>query len=176
MLFRSAAAAECGVDLARLVAVREPGGDRRLDGLHWAELLGAMVDGFDVLLLGPGLGRVGDATVRRVVARLRARGAVAVTVGLPAFGADLSVRATDVRWQGLGDGHGVARSRVVRVEVAGRRMPRSRVADLLLPGPDGRVRRVDEVVSAVSAEVGSAEVGSAEAMSTDVVVPLRRTG
>jgi len=165
-----AAAAEAGVDLARLVAVVEPcqvgasaapvngvvadeGG--RFDGLHWAELLAAMVDGFDVLLLGPELRRVSEGTARRIVARLQSRGAVAITVGLPAFGADLRLRSTGARWQGLGEGHGVARGRVAGVELSGRRVPSPRRADLWLPGADGRPAAVEGDVA---------------------VLPLRRTG
>lgn len=158
------AAAEAGIDLARLVAVVEPD---RFDGLHWAELLAAMVDGFDVLLLGPGLQRLSASTARRIVARLQSRGAVAVTVGAPVFGADLRLRSTAVRWQGLGEGHGVARARAVGVELTGRRVPSTRRTDLWLPAVDGRPTPRPTDVAHTS--------DTSDTIDT-AVLPLRRTG
>lgn len=146
-----AAAAEAGVSLERLVAVHDV-----TDEAAWADILAACIDGFDVVLLGPGTQVVRPATARRLVARLQSRGAVAVTVGAPVFGADLRFDATAVSWVGLGDGHGVARGRTVRVELTGRRTPRPRHAECWLPAADGRTYPVVE--------------------PAPVVVPLRRTG
>lgn len=135
------AAAELGVAVERLVQVAEPAGRTWADG-DWAEVLGAMVDGFDVLLLGPGAQRVRAGTARRVTARLQARGAIAVCVGAPVFGGDLRLTTTGHRWMGLGDGHGVARARQVEAVLEGRRVPRPRHLPLWLPGRDGGVRPV----------------------------------
>src|SRR5699024_7127411 len=62
-----AAAAAAGLDLARVVAVPRPGPDA-------AGVLGALVDGFDVLLVGP-CPHLGPAGRRSLSARLRQRGA-----------------------------------------------------------------------------------------------------
>ncbi len=139
-----AAAAEAGVALERLVAVVEP--DTPFDDTRWADLLAACIDGFDVLLLGPGTQQVRPATARRLTARLQSRGAVAITVGAPVFGADLRFECTSATWSGLGDGHGVARQRRAAVELTGRRVPRARRAELLLPDADGRVDTVESTV------------------------------
>jgi hypothetical protein len=156
-----AAAAEAGVVLERLVAVVEPDHTAR-----WADLLAACIDGFDVLLLGPATQQVPPAVARRLAARLQSRGAVAITVGAPVFGADLRFDCAASTWSGLGDGHGVALGRRTTVELTGRRVPRTQRADLWLPAADGRVRAVDPIT------VADADATAA----ADVVVPLRRTG
>jgi hypothetical protein len=152
----------------RLVLVAEP--TQRFDDGQWAEVLAAMIDGFDVLLLGPGAHAVKAVTARRLVARLQSRGAVLLSVplssalaGAGVFGADLRFEATDAAWQGLGDGHGVARGRRASVQLSGRRVPRPRRAEMWLPTADGAV----EAVVALAA-VASAQPASASA--------LRRTG
>ena len=159
-----AAAAEMGIALERLVQVVEPAGDRWSDG-QWGDLLAALVDGFDIVLLGHGARRVRPAVARRVVARLQARGAVLVVVDAPVFGGDLRLTATELVWEGLGDGHGVARSRRVTVCLEGRRVPRPRHAGLWLPAHDGQPRPLEAVrIEAVTVEPDA------------TVVPLRRTG
>jgi hypothetical protein len=142
-----AAAAEMGVALERVVQVVEPREAKAAwsDG-QWGDLLAALVDGFDVVLLGPGARRVRPGVARRVVARLQARGAVLVVVDAPVFGGDLRLAATDLAWEGLGDGHGVARSRRVTVCLEGRRVPRPRHAELWLPAQDGRPLPLDAAV------------------------------
>jgi hypothetical protein len=152
-----AAATEAGVVLERLVAVTGEFSDAQ-----WADLLAACIDGFDVVLLGPGTQAVRPPTVRRLLARLQSRGAVAITIGAPVFGADLRFDCTDSVWIGLGQGHGVAQGRVAQVTLTGRRVPRTRAARLWVPSVDGRVAAVPpgEVTQQVSQQV----------------VPLRRTG
>ncbi len=153
-----AAAAEAGVVLHRLVAVVEPADDPCSDSL-WADLLAACIDGFDVVVLGPGTQQVRPATARRLVARLQARGAVALAVGAPVFGADLRFEAITQTWAGLGQGHGVAQGRRVEVSLSGRRVPQARRTEWWLPAADGAVRPVEPA-----------------AQQPPVVVPLRRTG
>ncbi|MEO7370966.1 MAG: hypothetical protein ABIZ69_08895, partial [Ilumatobacteraceae bacterium] len=114
------AAADMGLALQRLVMVA---GDP-----PWVDVLAAMIDGFDVIMVGQGVGRLAGGAVRRLQARAQSRGVVLLTVGVPALGADLQVKADDDRWGGLGSGHGVATGRRVSVEVGGRRMPRPRRA------------------------------------------------
>jgi hypothetical protein len=148
-----AAAVELGVVPERLVLVNEPG---RAPGVRFgdatcAEVLAAMIDGFDVVVLGPAAaGGVRPASARRLIARLQARGAVAVVVGAagnPAdngsFPADLTLTADGVEWLGLGDGHGVAQGRRALVQSGGRRMPRPRRAHLWLPAADGRAATIE---------------------------------
>lgn len=132
-----AAAVELGIVPSRLVMVAEPAD--RFNETTWADALAAMIDGFDVLLLGSGAMRVQAAIARRLIARNQARGAVIITVGNSSvFGADFRFEATDTSWRGLGDGHGVADSRQTRVLLSGRRVPRPRHVELLLPAADGR--------------------------------------
>jgi hypothetical protein len=164
-----AAAVEAGVALERLVAVSEPvdaaGAAHPFSDTQWADLLAACIDGFDVLLLGPGAQQVRPGTARRLVARLQARGAVAITAGAPVFGADLRFECTSSTWMGLGDGYGVAQGRVAEVALSGRRVPQTRHGEFWLPSADGRVR----AVGVPQRERDGADAGS-------VVVPLRRTG
>lgn len=154
-----AAAVELGVAPERLVMVAEP--TPHFDDGQWAEVLAAMIDGFDVLLLGPGAQAVKAVTARRLVARLQSRGAVmlsvvstgvvstGVSVGAPGvFGADLRFEATEAVWQGLGDGHGVARGRRASVQLSGRRVPRSRRSEMWLPTADGAVEAVVSIAAA----------------------------
>lgn len=137
----AAAAGELGVVLERLVVVREP--VTGFDDRRWGEVLAAMVDGFDVVVLGPALEHLRPGTARRVASRLQARGAVAIVVAHSersgVFVTDLRLEARQSQWEGLGAGHGVACSRRTVVELAGRRVPRPRRCELLLPGGNGRV-------------------------------------
>ena len=157
-----AAAVELGVASERLVMVAEP--VQRFDDGQWAEVLATMIDGFDVLLLGSGVRAVKAVTARRLVARLQSRGAVLLSIAPSGvFGADLRFEATDAVWQGLGNGHGVARGRRASVQLSGRRVPRPRRAEMWLPTADGAV---EAVVSIAAASV-----------ATDTSPPaLRRTG
>ena len=133
------AAADMGVALERLVMVT---GDP-----PWVDVLAAMIDGFDVILVGRGVGqggsRLGAGAVRRLQARAQSRGVVMLTVGVPALGADLQLTTDDDQWVGLGQGHGVATGRRVSVELGGRRMPRPRRATVWLPGAGGALAAVD---------------------------------
>jgi hypothetical protein len=125
------AAADMGVELRRLVMVN---GDP-----PWVDVLAAMIDGFDVILIGQRVGRLAQGAVRRLQARVQTRGVVMLTVGVPALGADLQLTADDDQWVGLGDGHGVATGRRVLVELSGRRMPRPRRATMWLPDASGGI-------------------------------------
>jgi hypothetical protein len=125
------AAADMGVALQRLVMVA---GDP-----PWTDVLAAMIDGFDVVLIGPVVGNPGSGAVRRLQARAQSRGVVMLTVGVPARGADLQLSPTDDHWRGLGNGHGVATRRRVLVEVGGRRMPQPRRATMWLPDTNGAI-------------------------------------
>ncbi len=137
-----AAATELGVVPARLVMVTEPvvGVTAGFDDATWADVLAAMIDGFDVLLLGPGTLRIRTGTARRLVARAQARGVVIITIGAnAAFAGDLRFDVTQAQWQGLGEGCGVANGRRARVQLSGRRVPRPRHTELWLPTAAGGI-------------------------------------
>lgn len=137
------AAVELGVPVERLVRVDAGPGDgsagRDARGELWAEVLGATVDGFDLVLtrVPP---RVPAGLIRRLQTRIRAKGVVLVVVGEPgALSADVTVTGGAVRWDGVGVGHGHLRARRVTAEVTGRRVPRARRTDLWLPAVDGGI-------------------------------------
>jgi len=137
------AAAELGVPLERLVRI-DPAPDERNGAAAWAELMGAVLDGFELVVtrVPP---RAGAAVLRRVRSRVQHRGAVIVTVGgrLPgAWSPDITVRAAAATWEGVERGWGHLCGRRVTVESSGRRCPRPRRAELWLPGPGGVIAPV----------------------------------
>ena len=105
------AAAQLGVDLSRLALVPRPGGDA-------ATVLGALIDGVDIVVLGPGLALV-DADRRRLMARARERGTVLISAA-PWPGAQVVLTAEHARWTGLGAGDGYLRARELTVTRSGR--------------------------------------------------------
>jgi hypothetical protein len=119
------------VSLERVVSVVEPP-DAPFGAARWADLLAALIDGFDVVLLGAGLRSVGERQARRLQARAQHRGVVLVTVDVPAFGADLRLITEESEWVGLGEGYGVAVRRTVQVECSGRRAPRAQRGEVVL--------------------------------------------
>jgi hypothetical protein len=134
------AAAQAGVDLARFALVPDPGPDA-------ATVLAALVDGIDVVLVGPDA-PLADADRRRLSARARERGAALVTtVAWP--GAHVVLEAGAARWSGVGAGDGRLRTCALTVRRTGRgsaAVPTS--ADVVLPFappgehvPAGPVRR-----------------------------------
>jgi hypothetical protein len=129
------AAAELGVELERLALVPVPGN-------RWPAVAAALLDGMDLLLLGPP-GRVRPSDARRLVARAREQGTVLVV--LEPLGArcwpevpDFRLSIAGATWEGLGNGHGHLRSRRVEVVTVGRRAAvRERRTVLWLPSPAG---------------------------------------
>ncbi len=151
-----AAAAEAGMVLERILVVAA------LEPRATLEATAALVGSVDVVLLGPGV-RFGVADQRRLAARLRERGSVLIRLGGGAHGAgvwttgarpskgragdlhgaDVRLQVVSSRWNGLGDGWGLLRSRHVSVRAQGRgAAARERIVDLLLPGPDGSPARL----------------------------------
>ena len=113
-------------------------------GADWSDALGgdvlaALVDGVDLIVVGPETRTVRPATARRVIARLQARGAVMLAIDQPVFGADVRLDTAGSVWEGLGAGHGLARERSVEVAVSGRRAARSERHACRLPGESGAV-------------------------------------
>lgn len=142
------AAAQMGVPLERLALVPAP-------GERWAEVVAALLDGVDLLLLSPPAGlRAPDA--RRLAARARERGVVLVPVrhgpGRWPESPDVRMEADPVEWTGLGAGFGYLRHRRVEIGVEGRRVAggRRRSASFWMPGPQG-VRPAEPVQPAEAA-------------------------
>ena len=132
-----AAAERLGLPLERLVVVPD------LEQIQWPTVVATLVEGFDVILAGsPAALRPADA--RRLVARLRERGATLILVGWPARRwaerPDLTLQTTEVHWEGIGQGWGHLAARRVAITVSGRRgADRPKSAEFWLPGPDGRL-------------------------------------
>jgi hypothetical protein len=159
------ACSEAGIALERLVVVLDPGRSRgstssvRSDE-SWGQVLGALVDGFDLVLFG-GASQLRPGTARRVQTRVQSRGAVMLLVGPPGpFSCDVQV-TSESAWEGLGDGHGHLRARRVDLAVDGRRIQRTRRGSIWFPDGAGDV-------TAVGAGAAASEPAA--------TIPLRRTG
>jgi hypothetical protein len=129
------AAAGVGVEPGRLLLVGEP-------GRRWPQVTAALLDGCDLVLLGPPGPPAGHAA-RHIGAMLRRTGGVLVVAGdWP--GAQARLWVATQQWAGMGAGHGRLRSRRVHV-LAARRGAATRPASqwLWLPGPDGGVVAAD---------------------------------
>ncbi|MEV5827350.1 hypothetical protein AB0L25_17400 [Spirillospora sp. NPDC052242] len=126
------AAAGMGAAPERLLLVDEPGG-------RWADVVAALVEAVDLILLRPP-DRPDPAAVRRLSALARRHGAVLALADAPAWpGVRLRLRTAAPSWEGLGAGHGRLRGRRAEVVAEGRDVPRGRRARLWLPAPDGTV-------------------------------------
>ena len=139
-----AALAERGVDLGRWALVDLPGTTR--GGSLAADVLGAVVGGFDLVLMDPSI-RVSGATARRLLARMREHGtslifALGSAPTDSAAGLQPEVRLTieQTRWTGIDDGHGRLLARRAEVTVTGQgAASRPRRMLMWLPSQDGRV-------------------------------------
>ncbi|WP_454777937.1 hypothetical protein [Georgenia muralis] len=122
------AAAGAGLDLDRVAAVPAPGPDA-------VSVVGALVDGFDVLVVGrsPALT---DRDRRLVAARIRTRGAVLLSTH-PWPGAHVVLQATRPAWQGLGQGWGHLVEQELTVRAAGRAGAARSGEVRVRVGPDG---------------------------------------
>jgi hypothetical protein len=129
-----AAAAEFGVDLDRIALVPDPGAEL-------VAVLSALIDGFDLIVLGPVLPRgIQPQLARRLTGRVRNRGAVLLST-TPWPGADLELSVSARRWHGITpDGFGYLQSRTLVATSRGRgAAARLQTAALQLPGPGGAV-------------------------------------
>jgi hypothetical protein len=132
-------AEQAGVALHRLIVVTEP------QRSAWGSVAAALVDAFDVVVVGTGYG-VSARDARRLLSRARERGGVIVDV------ADCWPEAHDIvlevaaqSWSGLGDGHGTLEARRVEIAVTGRRGVRPRMVPLWLPGASAMPEAIDPV-------------------------------
>lgn len=135
------AAADYGIELSRLPLVPCPGPD-------WVGVIGALLDAVDVVVARTPA-RLADGDIRRLAARVRAKGAVFVPFATgparstpwPHADVRLSVECAD--WSGIGLGYGRLRRRQVLVSAEGRgQAARRRATGLWLPDPAGGVEPV----------------------------------
>lgn len=127
---------EFGIPLDRVVSVSS--------GSSTAEVIGAVLDGFEVVIIGSA--SMSQGLARRVAQRVRSREAVMIAIaGSGALPVDLELITVDPHWSGIGRGTGRLVSRQVRVERAGRRSPRSVAVDLVLPAESGAISLAEEV-------------------------------
>jgi hypothetical protein len=126
-----AAAAERGIDLARLVLVPFLGSQDR-----WTQVVAGLFDAVDVVLLIP-RAAVRPSDARRLAARSRDRGSVLIVLDHRANWSgpsDLRCTVTRSEWSGLSRGHGLLAARRYELEVSGRgAAARPRRAPLQLP-------------------------------------------
>jgi hypothetical protein len=132
------AAAEAGLDPARLILIADP-------GRSWPQVVASLLDGFDIVLLRPP--ESPSAQLRRKLeAAARRYGSVLLVAGdWP--GAQARLAVTDEEWIGIGTGHGRLRARKARVVASGRGAgERPRSCWLWLPGPEGGVAAAESAV------------------------------
>ncbi|MFJ3406204.1 hypothetical protein [Promicromonospora sp. NPDC090134] len=119
-----AAAADAGCDLTRTLVVPLPDGS----AVDAPAVLAALVDGMDVVVVGPGVALL-DHDRRRLTARARERGTVLVpaapgSTARPGAGdwggAQVVLEATAGEWAGVDHGVGWLRRRTLRVRRTGR--------------------------------------------------------
>jgi hypothetical protein len=138
------AAAEYGIDLARLAIVPSTGaqGAAGAVGAAWTTAVGALLDAVDIVAARPPP-RLVPGDIRRLAARARTRDSVLIPFLTAADswpGADVRLTATDARWSGLGSGHGRLKRRLITVSAEGRgQAARPRTASLWLPAANGGV-------------------------------------
>lgn len=141
-----AAAAEMGVALERVAVVRS-------DERRAAQVLAALVDAFDLVVIGDEH-RPDRGEIRRLQSRARERGAVLLRLARSeqgrsreqssrehsddGWGADVRLECGPPMWSGPGQGWGHLQARRTTVTARGRRgFDRPHRVDLWLPGPDG---------------------------------------
>ncbi|HSS10082.1 MAG TPA: hypothetical protein VLL25_09365 [Acidimicrobiales bacterium] len=154
------AAAELGIALERFALVPDP-------AEQWPVVTAALIDAVDVVLVRPSR-RVWPADARRLRARARERGTVLVPCGGSwPEGADLRMVVARSGWQGLGQGDGSLRARLVEVVASGRgAAAREHRIQLWLPGLDGAVAAC-EGSDRLAAEGLAADELAAEGLAVD---------
>lgn len=153
------AAGTLGVALERTVFVDVPeprSRDRTSDATtsqDLAAVLSAIVDGMDLLVLSHRVVTgMSPALVRRLQTRIQAKGSVLVVIGDPgSVAADVRLTARTRQWEGIGQGYGHLRRRLVDLELHGRRNGRVRRHAVWLPDATGGL---------MSAEVSSLHIES----------------
>ena len=153
------AMAEAGVPLQRVIRV-----DAAADGAdaaRWTERVGAVLDGFEVVLLPDR--RLPDGLWRRLAQRVRSTGAVVIVLAptSPALAVDTVVMTERPGWVGVGRGTGRLLGRRVEVVRDGRRSPRRLATRLWLPHPCGRPLAAGDT-GTDDTDVGDTDTGAVE--------------
>lgn len=157
--FGVVAAADTGLDPARLLLVPDP-------GPNWPQVVASLLDGCDLVLLRPP-DRPSAQVRRRLEAAVRRYGGVLLVAGAWE-GAQVRLRVTSQGWAGIGMGHGRLRGRRVRVVADGRgEWSRAHARWLWLPGPDGTVTQADnpampDCLEPICPEIGFSYFGLSE--------------
>lgn len=136
------AAATIGVSLERTVFVHHA------DTADTGAALSALVDGVDLVVVSRSVvSTLSASLVRRLQSRAQSKGSVLLLIGdPPSTSVDVRLTARTVHWEGVGDGHGHLRRRLVSVEMEGRRCPRRRIHTVWLPDASGAPARVDHLI------------------------------
>lgn len=121
-----AAVAEQGGRLDCLALIPDPGPDP-------AAVMSVLLDGLDLVLLGPAVASVAPSRARVLAGRVRAAGAV-LLVGPGWPGADLMLAGRHCRYGGLGAGAGRLASVSTVVRCSGRSAPAPRTAEWVAAG------------------------------------------
>ena len=177
------ARAEFGGPLERPARVDTGGDDSAERERHWVDVMGAAIDGFDLVLTRVPVGlRNGrrPAAVRKLGSRLQQKGAIVLTLGAAgALGGDIELRAQRTVWEGLGAGSGHLRRRTIDVEAGGRRVPGRRTCSIELVGVGSNLELVSGVPAGATgdrdpqAELLAEMVGAVEvAGMVDAVEPI----
>lgn len=171
------AAAAFGIDLSRLILVPAP-------GERWLSVTSALAEVIPLIAVHPG-GRVRDAEVSRLSARLRDRGCTllvtepgaAETRGAETHGSvprsadrwpqsEGSIRLHDPHWHGLGAGWGLLSDCTVTVTAQSRHSARPSSVRVQLPGGHGAVEAAATELTALPSLADSAASGRAESTRT----------
>ncbi|MFC5299498.1 MAG: hypothetical protein ACTIMA_14095 [Brachybacterium tyrofermentans] len=123
-------AVDAGLDPCRLAHVPAHGEQR-------PQVLSALADGVDVLVLGPDLD-LAPVLWRSLLGRARTADTL-VLAAAPPGRADLTLRSTTLRWTGLGAGSGRLRTRRLEVLASGRGIAGQREVEVLLPQVGGMI-------------------------------------
>lgn len=148
-----AAAAEAGLDLDRTVVVPKPGPDA-------PSVLGALIDGFDVVVLGH-CRALSDTDRRSAGHRLRSRETVLLSGGAWP-GAQAVLEVGERSWLGVGAGEGVLTGREATIAGYVRGLGQPRRVRILM-GPDGDVTPVGQQPRLVPSKGGRDEIDLARA-------------
>ena len=131
-----AAARDFGVAVQRVVSV-----DAGDVGARWARVLGAIIDGFDIVITSTF--RCSAPEARRLHQRVQAQSTVLITLGVPMHVTpDVVMRIETASWQF--NSH--ARSREMNVSSGGRRAHRAGAHSVLLPDARGGLSGVADAV------------------------------
>ena len=150
--FGVAAAADAGVDPARLLLVPDL-------GPNWPQVVASLLDGCELVVLRPP-DRPAAHLRRKLEAAVRRYRAVLLVAG-DWEGSQVRLRIAEQEWAGIGAGHGRLRARLAQVVADGRGgWSRSRGRWLWLPGPDGAIASADDDAAPMAGWPGLPRAGT----------------